>query len=57
MSKMIGSSRNDLPWQDKPKGYQQPVWRYDANPIIGRYETSITSPAETREHPAGMMPA
>jgi len=36
MSKIIGGSYNNLPWQDKPEGYKNPVWRFDANPIIGR---------------------
>ena len=36
MSKIIGGSYDNLPWQDKPEGYLHPVWRYDANPIIDR---------------------
>ena len=26
----------DMPWQDRPEGSNDPVWRYSANPIIGR---------------------
>ena len=26
----------NLPWEDKPKGYFLPVWRYSKNPIINR---------------------
>ncbi|WP_054955078.1 glycoside hydrolase family 130 protein [Paenibacillus dakarensis] len=37
MSKIIGESLNNIPWQDKPEGYNGPVWRYSANPIIDRH--------------------
>ena len=37
MSKIIGSSMPDIPWQDKPAGDLFPVWRYQSNPIIGRH--------------------
>ena len=36
MSKIIGASIPNIPWQDKPEGYEYPVWRYDANPVIKR---------------------
>lgn len=36
MAKIIGNNLPAMPWQEKPQGYQQPVWRYDANPIIKR---------------------
>ena len=36
MAKIIGREINNIPWQDKPEGYQYPVWRYDGNPIITR---------------------
>lgn len=36
MSKILGKSLHNIPWQDKPKGYNMPVWRYDNNPIIKR---------------------
>ena len=26
----------NIPWQDRPAGNNDPVWRYDANPIIPR---------------------
>ena len=38
MSKFIGNNLPDMPWQEKPAGEHMPVWRYDQNPIIGRYE-------------------
>ena len=37
MSKIIGSSMPDIPWQDKQAGDPFPVWRYQSNPIIGRH--------------------
>ena len=36
MSKIIGSTLKNIPWQDKKKGEAGPVWRYSANPIIKR---------------------
>ena len=36
MAKIIGSAIPNLPWEDKPQGYTDPVWRYTGNPIIGR---------------------
>lgn len=33
---IIGDPIPNLPWQDKPKGCPDVVWRYDANPIIHR---------------------
>lgn len=36
MAKIIGKALPNMPWQDKPQGYDKPVWRYDHNPIIPR---------------------
>jgi len=36
MSKIIGNKLPSMPWQDKPEGYKDPVWRYSSNPIIDR---------------------
>ena len=36
MSKVVGSSLHQIPWQDKPAGYDMPIWRYSQNPIINR---------------------
>ncbi len=36
MSKIIGNSLPNIPWQEKPAGYKMPVWRYTNNPIINR---------------------
>lgn len=37
MSRIIGMSLEHMPWQDKPIGCNEPVWRFDANPIIKRH--------------------
>ncbi|WP_028516231.1 glycoside hydrolase family 130 protein [Ruminococcus flavefaciens] len=34
--KIIGADLPSIPWQDKPKDCTSPLWRYTANPIIGR---------------------
>ena len=36
MAKIIGGSIPNLPWENKPEGYEYPVWRYSGNPIITR---------------------
>ena len=37
MAKIIsGGNLPNIPWQDKPADYWLPIWRYDANPVIGR---------------------
>lgn len=36
MSRIIGNELPGMPWQDKPTGCNDPVWRYDSNPIIDR---------------------
>ena len=36
MSKIIGQSLPNIPWEEKPEGYRMPLWRYSGNPIIGR---------------------
>jgi beta-1,4-mannooligosaccharide/beta-1,4-mannosyl-N-acetylglucosamine phosphorylase len=36
MAKIIGQSLPQMPWEEKPKGYDAPVWRYSQNPIINR---------------------
>ena len=33
---IIGQSIPNMPWQDRPEGCKDVVWRYDANPIIPR---------------------
>ena len=37
MAKIIGAPIPNLPWEDKPQGCTEPVWRYSKNPIIGRH--------------------
>ena len=39
MAKILGPELKNIPWQDRPEGHFMPVWRYDANPIIGRHAT------------------
>lgn len=34
--RVVGESIPNLPWQDKPAGCPDVVWRYTGNPIIGR---------------------
>ena len=34
MSTIIGNALPNMPWQDKPQGYDGVVWRHDANPIV-----------------------
>ena len=43
MSKIIGNALPGIPWQEKPEGFDKPVWRYTQNPIIGRHDTPISN--------------
>ena len=36
MAKLIVKALPNIPWQDKPLGETDPVWRYSGNPIIER---------------------
>lgn len=36
MAKIIGGALPNLPWQEKPAGCGEAIWRYEHNPIIGR---------------------
>lgn len=29
---------NQIPWQERPTGSKEIMWRYDKNPVIGRYD-------------------
>jgi len=41
--KIIGNSLKNIPWQEKPKGCQDIIWRHDANPIIDWNPTKNTT--------------
>ena len=43
MSKIIGCSLPNMPWQAKREDEAGPVWRYTENPIIGRHGNSISN--------------
>ena len=30
-------SKVNIPWEDRPEGNNDIVWRYSQNPVIGRY--------------------
>ena len=34
---IIGENLKNIPWQDRPEGCTDVVWRYSANPIIERH--------------------
>ncbi len=36
MAKIVGDAIPNLPWEEKPAGCQQVVWRYSRNPVIPR---------------------
>jgi len=33
---IVGNALPNMPWQEKPKGYTDVVWRYDKNPVIDK---------------------
>lgn len=36
--KIIGQDLPNIPWEGRPVGWEEPVWRYSGNPVIGRNE-------------------
>jgi len=40
---ILGSALPNIPWQDRPAGCSDVVWRYDANPIIPRNATPTSN--------------
>ena len=32
---IIGTSLPTIPWEERPEGHREPIWRYSKNPIIG----------------------
>ncbi len=40
---IIGSALPNIPWEDKPKGYDRVIWRYSDNPIIDWNPTPSTA--------------
>lgn len=43
MIKIIGQKLPNIPWQEKPGGYNNPIWRYSKNPIIQRDATPVSN--------------
>ncbi|MGL4331146.1 MAG: glycoside hydrolase family 130 protein, partial [Clostridium sp.] len=41
--KILGEQLNNMPWQDKPEGYEGVMWRHDGNPIINWNPTKTTA--------------
>lgn len=41
--KIIGNSLKNIPWQERPQGCQDVIWRHDANPIINWNPTMKTA--------------
>jgi beta-1,4-mannooligosaccharide/beta-1,4-mannosyl-N-acetylglucosamine phosphorylase len=36
MAKIVGSELKNIPWENRPEGCNDAVWRYSANPVIPR---------------------
>ena len=43
MSKIIGKELPNIPFEEKPEGYNMPLWRYSKNPIIGRDGNAVSN--------------
>ena len=41
--KIAGTSLPDMPWEDRPAGSKEVMWRYTQNPIIGRDALSTSN--------------
>lgn len=40
---IAGEALPNIPWQERPEGSREVMWRYDSNPIIGRYALSSSN--------------
>ena len=36
-------SKIQMPWEDRPSGCTDVMWRYSQNPVIGRYHLTVFS--------------
>ncbi|WP_018358458.1 glycoside hydrolase family 130 protein [Porphyromonas levii] len=36
---IVGQPMPNMPWEDRPEGSKDVLWRYSKNPVIGRYAT------------------
>ena len=46
MSKVLnGMAIPNMPWEECPKGFNGPIWRYSKNPVIDRHPNSVISRA------------
>ena len=43
MARIIGAALPNIPWEDKPAGTREPVWRYSGNPVIGRDGNKVSN--------------
>ena len=43
--KIVGPALPDMPWEERPVGSKEIMWRYSANPIIGRDALSTSTGA------------
>ena len=41
--KIAGTALPDMPWEDRPAGSKEVLWRYTQNPIIGRDALSTSN--------------
>lgn len=42
--KLVGASAiniPNMPWQEKPAGYENPIWRHNDNPVIKRNPAKV----------------
>ena len=40
-----GMAIPNMPWEECPKGFNGPIWRYSKNPVINRHPNSVISRA------------
>ena len=42
-AKVIGDPLPNIPWEDKPEGYNKAIWRKKDNPVIHRHQTPTSN--------------
>lgn len=43
MARLVGAALPNIPWEVRPQGSSDPVWRYSGNPIIQRHATPTSN--------------
>ena len=44
--KIVGAPLPDMPWEDRPEGSKEVLWRYSKNPVLARSLSTTAAGAD-----------